>query len=1373
LEDLGTLPDVALDEGQGTELPSGLDTGGEEIWVVPDTILDVAVEELAPECLPGEGCFGDQCTENEQCKSGWCMEHMGEGLCSMACETECPVGWTCKQVAGTDPDIVYICVSDLASLCKPCADSDDCQSGVAEDVCVAYGEGTGFCGGSCADDNPCPEGFSCLDSETTEGVTLQQCVSDAGECECTEKSIQAGLFTPCQLSNEWGTCTGKRLCTEGGLTTCDAEEPDQEICNGADDDCDGDVDEPNEVGGDYVNLCNDGNDCTEDVCEGEAGCTNTPLAGTECIDGDPCTTADHCEAGECVSSPLLCDDGNGCTDDQCDESGACVFTPNNADCDDGEPCTIGDECDEGECAGLPVNCDCEADADCAQLEDGDVCNGTLYCDTAELPYICKIVPGSIVECPPPQGLDAVCLDEVCDPVTAECSFAPAFEGFACDDGDACTVGEACGDGSCTGGVAANCADDNLCTDDACDSTVGCVYVNNSAACSDGDVCTTEDFCVDGACAGGPALMCDDDNLCNGLESCDSLVGCLPGEPLVCDDGDPCNGDESCAPLTGCHPGEAPDCDDGNVCTDDLCVEGIGCTHSANSADCDDGNSCTADEHCEGGACVAATVTDCDDGNVCTDDSCDLVLGCINEPNNAPCNDDDLCTAGDTCADGQCMPGAEVDCADNNPCTDDSCTPETGCQFVPNEGECDDLNACTDGDFCDGGVCHPGDAVVCDDQNPCTTEYCDIADGCVVENNDWPCDDGDACTGEDLCVDGACVPGASIVCNDFNDCTDDTCHLDSGCVFSPNQAECDDNNACTTGDACAAGACVPGAPENCDDDNECTQEFCDASDGCTYFLLPEGSPCEAQGVCVGECSVGLCEDIAVEVCDGQDNDCDEEVDEDFDDYDLDGEKDCVDTDDDDDGDPDDSDCEPLNPDVFTGNEEVCGNGVDDDCNPATNDPCSMKDCKTWLDSGFSTGDGIYTIDPDEDGVDEAFEVYCDMTTDGGGWTLCLNSVMDSKSPSTDIVSNEGDADWNAGYTRNCSKLDIDDEVEIRHLIIDDDRNRVVNAYYKGKYHGTLPQQAGWALVAGDDAREGEEHTEIGGDCGFDYHFGRTWGCEGNCCNTYTLEWYYWGCWNYMPSVPSGGYCLTGPSDGCGGAPGSCIERYSIFVRPAVPGPGDTPELAGTDCKSIKDAAPISQDGFYWIDPDATGEPFQAYCDMTLDGGGWTRFNWVLQKYPNGQDPLALNLSECAVDATHCPARIPAAASPADLLVKDKSENQHAAWHFSGGTISNAVLGALQSKQQYCAANQGAFQPYINTSSEGYCGTGQEGGCDSFYYTSGSCLGAGNWGLHWDGDNHWCAAVFKMGATVAGGCGHDDQGFLNDCDCDDEQGELYYR
>ena len=177
----------------------------------------------------------------------------------------------------------------------------------------------------------------------------------------------------------------------------------------------------------------------------------------ECKDDDPCTAADHCVAGECIGSPVSCDDANGCTDDICTEEG-CLHEPNQDDCDDDDPCTIADTCKGAVCIGAAVGCDCVVDGDCEALEDGDVCNGTLICDTSKVPHQCVVDDKTIVDCPAPQGPDAQCLAASCDPVNGSCSFSPANDANPCDDGDPCSVTEACVDGACVGGIELNCND---------------------------------------------------------------------------------------------------------------------------------------------------------------------------------------------------------------------------------------------------------------------------------------------------------------------------------------------------------------------------------------------------------------------------------------------------------------------------------------------------------------------------------------------------------------------------------------------------------------------------------------------------------------------------------------------------------------------------------------------------------------------------------------------------------------------------------------------------------------------------------------------------------------------------------------------------
>jgi cysteine-rich repeat protein len=897
-------------------------------------------------CSPGEGCFLDPCLEGQECLSGWCVDHMGEGVCTLQCTEECPPGWSCQQVAGTEPDLVFICVSDHANLCRPCATGDNCKSvGGAEDVCVDYDDQGSFCGGACGDDNDCPWGFSCTMSFTIDEIETKQCVADAGVCPCTNKAVELALWTPCELTNEFGTCNGKRICAEAGLTACDANTPSVEICDGMDNDCNGTIDDL---------LCDDGNACTADTCDPETGCAHEPLEGTTCDDGDVCTLADHCEAGTCKGSAINCDDNNPCTDDACNPTGGCVYINNYDECDDMDPCTVKDTCTDGACSGFQVPCDCMDDTDCEALEDGDMCNGTLYCQQDQVPYKCALDTDTVVTCDSPAN---PCQVAFCDAGTGLCGTGPADNGLSCDDNNDCTVLDSCIDGECTSGPKVNCNDGNpcttdlcdpaggcfheenalpcndgnpcttgdvcqageclgtgelpcddgnICTDDSCNPANGCIAVPNNAGCDDANKCTVTDLCAGGVCKGIGALNCDDDNICT-IDGCDPELGCLlVANTQPCDDGDACTTadicsatvctgpvevdcndfnpctDDSCIPDVGCihSNNQEPcddlntcttsdmcsqgkclgdgslECDDGNSCTKDICLPQGGCQHEATAGSCDDGNPCTVNDSCDEGNCVSGPAPDCDDDNVCTDDKCDDGL-CVHSPNIEDCDDGNACTEDDLCAQGKCIAGTPLNCDDTDICTTDSCAPGAGCQYATNSLPCDDDDACTSLDKCNLGQCQGNGIVNCNDGNPCTDDSCSPDTGCVYTNNQDDCFDNDVCTTGDTCTDGSCTPTDWLNCDDSNPCTDDSCDSKIGCIHTPNSDSCDDANACTDGDKCNSGQCVGGPPPACDDSNPCTSDSCSPDSGCVY--VHNEVPCDDGEVCTinDKCSNGLC------------------------------------------------------------------------------------------------------------------------------------------------------------------------------------------------------------------------------------------------------------------------------------------------------------------------------------------------------------------------------------------------------------------------------------------------------------------------------------------------------------------------------------
>ncbi|MBM4343384.1 MAG: hypothetical protein FJ100_08400 [Deltaproteobacteria bacterium] len=303
--------------------------------------------------------------------------------------------------------------------------------------------------------------------------------------------------------------------------------------------------------------------------------------GTTCDDGNPCTAGDACTAGKCLPGTNICTcsndaecakwhDGDFCKGTlYCNKSGAtptcvlnpatakscssvddtacakntcapatgqCLFKPvtNGLPCEDGAPCTFGDYCQDGKCASGASACQCQKNSDCEGNDDGNLCNGTWFCDKSDPKAAkCAFNPASLVYCSKKD--DTACLTNTCDPKSGVCGLTPTATGTPCDDGSLCTASEACSGGTCVG-AKVNCDDSNVCTADACAAAIGCVH--SAANCSDGNACTA-DVCdpKTGQCAFDSKPLegkaCNgDDNGCTAGDTC-KAGQCAVGAPVIC------------------------------------------------------------------------------------------------------------------------------------------------------------------------------------------------------------------------------------------------------------------------------------------------------------------------------------------------------------------------------------------------------------------------------------------------------------------------------------------------------------------------------------------------------------------------------------------------------------------------------------------------------------------------------------------------------------------------------------------------------------------------------------------------------------------------------------------------------------------------
>ncbi len=226
----------------------------------------------------------------------------------------------------------------------------------------------------------------------------------------------------------------------------------------------------------------------------------------------------------------------------------------------------------------------------------------------------------------------------------------------------------------------------------------------------------------------------------------------------------------CASAAECLSGY---CVDG-VCCDSPCsgvcqacnLSGTGtCQNVPDGTPCPDSNLCDGEEYCQTGQCLGGTPLDCTNQNSCTNDSCDPAVGCVHAPvpDGTSCSDQNPCNGVETCQSGHCTQGTPLDCDDKNLCTLDDCEPLSGCvhESLPDGTNCGG-GPCGPA-TCEAGECVPGDPTICDDQNPCTRDFCDPQTGCGYEAypDGWEC--------------GKCKMCVSSQCTEIEDCqTDEGC-----------------------------------------------------------------------------------------------------------------------------------------------------------------------------------------------------------------------------------------------------------------------------------------------------------------------------------------------------------------------------------------------------------------------------------------------------------------------------------------------------------------------------------------------------------------------------------------------------------------------